>query len=881
MVDVPLFSVVVPVHNVAGLLGSCLDSILGQSFGAFEVIAVDDASTDGSGALLDDRAAADARLRVEHLPHNAGGGAARNAGIDLATGRYVVFVDSDDELPPGALAGLAERIEAAGRPDVVIFGFVRCYEDGREVPDERSVRFLAPEAVVRLADRPELLEIFPSPCNKVYRRDFLDDHGLRFPPGTYEDLPFSYEVLVSAESIATLDRVGYRYRQRGAGSILSSAGRRHLDLLPQWDRTFAWLDAHPEYERWRRPLVERMTRHLPTVLERADRLPPDVRREFFDATSAAIRRHRPKDFLPSGVAGVKVRLIEAGNYPLYRAARTAVTRSRRLREPNPVAALFAPLLADARLYAAAPEPHDADALLAALRRDAAAVAPAAIAEYAAPDELKLALLRAIPGGAGRGPVRRREDAGRGLSRVSYLYAGDPPPETIVPPPVAAKTRDVEILGRVLLHERVAWVVPGARVEVGGDEVAMTRPRGRRSVRGAARRDLPATLARDARVRRLARSPRVRQRFADAWLLMDRDTAAQDNAEHFDRYLQQHAPEVNAWFVLAADSPDWPRLQRDGFRLIRYGTDEHLAALLHCRHLLSSQIDSYVVNPLRGHLLPRPRWRFTFLQHGVIKHDLSRWLNAKSIDLFVTSVPREHAAIAGDGPYAFTDLEVVLTGLPRHDRLLALSRRTTPDALVVMPTWRRELLGAQRAGNRRERLPGFWESPYARAWRGFLESPVLRELCERAGWRLLFVPHPNMQDYLADSPLPPHVEARRFDEVDVQQVLARAAALVTDYSSLAIEAGYLERPVVYYQFDRDTFFSGEHLYRLGDWDYQRQGFGPVTTDLDGLLGALRAVARDGAAPEYARRMREEFPFRDGRCSERVLAAVRERLGLGST
>lgn len=873
-----MFSIVVPAYNVADLLGACLDSILGQSFARFEVLAVDDASPDTSGAILDEYAARDARLRVLHLETNRGLGGARNAALDLASAPYVLFVDSDDELADGALDALALRIADAGDPQVVLFGFVRTYPDGREVPDERSARLLAPEGVLTLDERPDLLEIIPTAWNKAYRREFLDRLGLRFPDGTYEDVPFSYPALVSAASIATLDRIGYRYRQRGGGSILSSSGRRHLDLLTQYDRVFAWLDAHPECERWRRPLVERMTRHLPTVLEQADRMPPDVRREFFHATSATIRRHRPRNFLPAGAAGVKVRLIEAGNYPLYRMARTAVTAARRGGDPDPVAAAFAPLLADAKLYAAAPEPATAEALLADLRTRAAALDPAAVAAHAAPDELKLALLRAIPGRPGRGPIRRRTDGDRRLVRVSYLYAGDAPAETITPPPVAAKTRDVEILGRVLLHERIAWVTLDAAVEVAGEEIALTTPPRRRRV---LRAGLASTLARDARVRRLARTPEVARRFHDAWLLMDRDSAAQDNAEHLYRHIAARAPGVNAWFVLAADSPDWPRLQHEGFRLIAYGTDEHLAALLHCRHLLSSQVDSYVVNPLRGHLLPRPRWRFTFLQHGVIKHDLSRWLNPKPIDLFVTSVPREFAAIAGDGPYAFTELEVALTGLPRHDRLLDLSRTTAPDALVVMPTWRRELLGPQREGNRREPLPGFWDSPYARAWRGFLDSPRLRDLCARAGWRVVFVPHPNMQDYLADSPLPPHVEARRFDEVDVQQVVASAAALVTDYSSLAIEAGYLERPVVYYQFDRDTFFSGEHLYRLGDWDYAAQGFGPITTDLDGLLAALEQIAADGVAPEFARRMREEFPYRDGRCCERVLAAVRERLRAGIT
>ncbi len=124
------FSVVVPVHDVRPYLAECLDSILGQSFTDLEVLAVDDASSDGSSELLDDYAAADPRVHVVHLSENVGLGRARNAGLDLATGRYLVFVDSDDALAEGALAAIAARIEDAEQPDLVVFDFVRTHPTG-------------------------------------------------------------------------------------------------------------------------------------------------------------------------------------------------------------------------------------------------------------------------------------------------------------------------------------------------------------------------------------------------------------------------------------------------------------------------------------------------------------------------------------------------------------------------------------------------------------------------------------------------------------------------------------------------------------------------------------------------------------------------------
>lgn len=329
----PAFTVIVPVHDVAPYLAACLDSVLEQDFDAVEVWAVDDASTDGGRELLEERAARDPRLHVLHTPRPVGPGPARNLALARATAPYLLFLDGDDTLAPGALAAIADRIERAvhmaSEPDVVMFGFARSHPDGRVEPDPRSAA-LAPEATVTGLDRPALLEILPSAWNKAYRAGFVAEQALTFPDGWYEDLPWTYRVLMSAATIATLDRVCYLYRQRAAGNILSSAGRRHLDLFAQYDRAFAYLSDRPGLDAWRRPLFDRMSRHLPTVLE-TERIPADVRREFFHAAAAAFRRHRPPGYRPPGSAAVKVRLIERDDYRAFRAAQLVNHAARRVR----------------------------------------------------------------------------------------------------------------------------------------------------------------------------------------------------------------------------------------------------------------------------------------------------------------------------------------------------------------------------------------------------------------------------------------------------------------------------------------------------------------------------------------------------------------------
>lgn len=100
-------------------------------------------------------------------------------------------------------------------------------------------------------------------------------------------------------------------------------------------------------------------------------------------------------------------------------------------------------------------------------------------------------------------------------------------------------------------------------------------------------------------------------------------------------------------------------------------------------------------------------------------------------------------------------------------------------------------------------------------------------------------------------------------------------MITDYSSTAFEVAYLKKPCLYYQFDKEEFFSGTQIYAKGYFDYERDGFGPVAYTEDELLDALEGLAACGFEPQepYRSRMEETFPFRDGKCCERVYEAIK--------
>ncbi len=287
------FSVIVPVHKVRAYIRDCMESILGQSFADLELIALDDSSPDDCGEILDEYALRDPRVRVLHLERNVGLGPARQAALGVATGEYILFVDGDDTLSPGSLAVISARLGKTGCPDVLVFDYARCHWSGRV--ERNMLGGLLAETgpqVFSIKERPELLTLLMVVWNKAYRRQFIERYDFRFPPGYYEDTPWTYPVLLAAERIAVLDRVCVLYRQRHQGSILLSCNRKHFDVFGQYERVFAFADAHPELAGWRPFLFGRMVDHYLAILQSPYRIPRSARAEFFYRAAAERRRFR-------------------------------------------------------------------------------------------------------------------------------------------------------------------------------------------------------------------------------------------------------------------------------------------------------------------------------------------------------------------------------------------------------------------------------------------------------------------------------------------------------------------------------------------------------------------------------------------------------------
>jgi CDP-glycerol glycerophosphotransferase len=318
--EIPLISIVLPVRGVPEFLPACLDSVLADPAASLEVIAVDDASPDGCGRILDDWAAGNPRLRVIHLAGSLGPGPARMRGLAAAGGSYVWFVDPDDLLADGALAAIAARL-ASDRPDVLLIDYLIRYGSGRAEPSPGRGLLAAPggNRTLTLAERPALADRTMTAWSKVFRRQFLLGLGICFPPGIHEDVPVSCAALLAAERIALLDRVCYLYRRRPR-SLLATPSMGQFAIFSSYEQVFARLAASPgpaPATAVRAALFGRAIEHYSTVLA-GGLVPRRARRAFFHRMASDFQRYRPDGYQsPPGARGLKIAVIERDAYLAY------------------------------------------------------------------------------------------------------------------------------------------------------------------------------------------------------------------------------------------------------------------------------------------------------------------------------------------------------------------------------------------------------------------------------------------------------------------------------------------------------------------------------------------------------------------------------------
>lgn len=355
--------------------------------------------------------------------------------------------------------------------------------------------------------------------------------------------------------------------------------------------------------------------------------------------------------------------------------------------------------------------------------------------------------------------------------------------------------------------------------------------------------------------------RTAARRAPVWIIGERPHTAQDNGYHLFRYLRTERRDIDAYYVITADSPD--RKNLEGLdHVVDFGSARHVHLAVAAERIIGTHHPDYLFPSRSAAMNKAITARRVFLQHGVMG---TKWMvpnygkfgTGFDADLVCVSSQRESDYLVHD--FEYSPDQVAVTGLARFDALLADDVERIPGQVLVLPTWRDWLTSDE----------AFEASEYLQQWLGLLEHPRLQRICESTGATVTFYLHNNMQRYAH------HFRRTGIDviepgERDLQELMKQSSVMVTDYSSPAFDFSFLGRPVVYFQFDGARFFgkAGSHL------DVDAELPGVIAHTQEGVLTRLAEVLQPGFEVEasYRERAARFLTHPDRRNCERITRAI---------
>lgn len=232
----PLISVVVPVYKVEAFLNKCMESIVSQSYNNLEIILIDDGSPDHCPELCDAWAKRDARIKVIHKT-NGGLSSARNAGLDICTGEYIAFVDSDDWIKPNMIQRMLEVIERENA-DICACNIVSCYPNKEVTWGGKAYLAGSSETILNLLYHDAEFPVCT--WNKLYRRKLWE--SFRFPEGKIcEDAFTTYLLLHKSDRIVHITDALYCYRIRSESIMTSAFSKKSMDEEEAWRESYEFV----------------------------------------------------------------------------------------------------------------------------------------------------------------------------------------------------------------------------------------------------------------------------------------------------------------------------------------------------------------------------------------------------------------------------------------------------------------------------------------------------------------------------------------------------------------------------------------------------------------------------------------------------------------
>lgn len=349
-----------------------------------------------------------------------------------------------------------------------------------------------------------------------------------------------------------------------------------------------------------------------------------------------------------------------------------------------------------------------------------------------------------------------------------------------------------------------------------------------------------------------------------WILLDTYEFADDNCEHFYRFLREKHPEINICYLLNSSSKDYQRLKKDKFNLISKYTQEFYNVLNKSNVVISSQLLSQVC---KGYDFSSKK--VVFIPHGITLGDSSRYFNKGDFDLCTSCIENEYKSyISGEYNYKANKSVFKLTGMPRHDILIKKMKnykKKKEKVISFVFTYRSKKEDTAR---------------YYSALNKLFNCDYFKEINKKYNikFQVKFHPWITRKGYEGKFNLPSFIKNCR--DISYQEFLLNTDILISDYSSACQEFAVIGRNILYYQFDRDEFLSKKstHSYDLGWFDWDKDSLGKICLTQTELCNSIDDIIKNNFEVDkiYKERMKSFFKYNDTKSCERVYDAILETI-----
>lgn len=359
---------------------------------------------------------------------------------------------------------------------------------------------------------------------------------------------------------------------------------------------------------------------------------------------------------------------------------------------------------------------------------------------------------------------------------------------------------------------------------------------------------------------------------EIWLVCEDKNEARDNGFCFFKYLNEHQPQISSYYAINKKSKDFEKVAKTG-KTVSFGSLFHWILYFCCKHNISSQKAGkpngaicYVLE-----VFGIIKSKSVFLQHGITINK-GEWLFYKNtkMRLFVCGAKPEYEFIKDY--FGYPEDNVKYLGFCRFDDYHGIS--PNKKQIVLMPSWREWISSKNEYSNVFEDTKNFKNTEYYQKYQELINDKKLAEFLESNDLTLYFYPHRNMQKYIEHfTTASKNIVIVSNQNSDIRQLLIHSAAMITDYSSVALDFAYMQKPVLYYQFDYKRFRQAQ--YAEGYFDYKNAGLGTVCDTCQEVVDELiRAYNNNFVVSEDFKKAHNAFyPLFDNCNNQRIFEEIK--------